>query len=606
MPPLAGPNLPTVGTFSYNEFTFPNAINTKVAVENVYNTAGAGRKYLKVTIRVEFIIVSRSYADSGSPTADDQLETIRALLSEPGQALIFTDKGLGDDIRVNTGSTSDYIDITYGPKPEVLVWEPLVEARAARVVWQCHANIVPCGLFLGSNQSRRLDHAWSISWTITDTGATQRVIKGRVEYGATIGGVIAGTSVIPSIKADADRTPFPQGFIDPLPGFRREQEYSLSEDRRYWNYTIVDTEIESDNPFQPYMVDMDGDHTASSTLVGGDSLESGAGFRKWPCEIDMRITLAPKAPRALAWVAFLTVIKDRLAKAPAATSYPQEGDNSSVHLVYVKRIITGISIRESLYSREFFFNVRYVVWCSPDQFFQSTGLFEALPGNWVEWKVSMDENVHHEYGNAKLDNDADPFTLQGDVCLGAPAESETGQTPDLQTYQLEADFSNLFSDTKPDPKDSWLDYDNQFEVLEITNSAHHYRQTGGEPSLIKDQNIAPDPQQSDGFTIHGGQQYSQDPDKEVITQVRGPSIYLIRMHGKATRQGHRIPMPTLVSFGGQPVERLPRSRWTHKQITKGSVPIYRAVWNQYYIAKNIIGGDLTTNMVTSGIPAAYR
>ena len=87
-------------------------------------------KFITIALTVDTVITPLEQPDSETyHNTDDVMDYIRNRLSQPGQPLIIRNKGLGT-IRVNTGSSSDFTDVDFGPKPQVMEFTPIAGERS--------------------------------------------------------------------------------------------------------------------------------------------------------------------------------------------------------------------------------------------------------------------------------------------------------------------------------------------------------------------------------------------------------------------------------------------------------------------------------------------
>ena len=158
-------NQQDLGKVTYNGFAFPPILNSSVTCQPVYDDSNRSIMYMAYSIRIEFII-TLDYADTlvdfsnfGSAThlddnvyptgaskgsIDDMIEFLRRRLCQPGRILRISKIGLGPDLDINENPNSGHWDVTWGPKPKMISWQPLGLNRAAKIVWECEVGLVEC------------------------------------------------------------------------------------------------------------------------------------------------------------------------------------------------------------------------------------------------------------------------------------------------------------------------------------------------------------------------------------------------------------------------------------------------------------------------------
>jgi hypothetical protein len=67
------------------------------------------------------------------------------------------------------------------------------------------------------------------------------------------------------------------------------------------------------------------------------------------------------------------------------------------------------------------------------------------------------------------------------------------------------------------------------------------------------------------------------------------------MSGYSVRQYFPTPAPSIVSFGGLPVERVGTPMYAVKQLTEGTEPLFATKWEvDYFIPREIYGSVLNS------------
>lgn len=418
-----------VGIVVYNNFVFPAITNWRVRSEPIQDSSGRTVKYIKYTFRAEFIFTPQDYptqyyADatcqvdysSAADTAlrfgslEEAMSQVRTSLLTQGKPFQFDRQGFGGlTINTNIPEVND-VEVAYGPTPKILEWESMAGNKAARIVWECEITVVDCSRFDGLRNwlmaqeefttpnpfidlptgipKFPLEYSYDTVYSVED-GATTRTVSGQIEA-YVYRNLLAdegGFPQVPTFTVDYYR----EGLVTlfpPLRGFLRKFSFNISADKRKCNFTIVDTEIQSENPLYPGMLRMDVAHTVRT------GLHQEGGFEQAYCTLSGSIQTAPGVPRILAWIAFLDILNKRLDKSRFAQvdlqnkdaenaqadqdgveyypkNLPQEGQ-------YGQKIVLGVSITEHIFSRRVQFSVDYLITTSLKNLFAATGLFTPV------------------------------------------------------------------------------------------------------------------------------------------------------------------------------------------------------------------------------------
>jgi hypothetical protein len=211
---------------SYNGYTFNEYSDIKVSMVMQDDDAGRTTNYVRHKLRVE----STVYADSPpAGMSGGHFSKLRRLLTEKGAALTIRHRGFDlNDVSVN-GSTGGQFDVTFGPHPRVIEWEPLAPENACHVIWECEFCLPICS---GARTFGLMSLNYGITYRIDNAGYTTRTINGHLEIAMTRRGR--------SIPDTADRYR-DKVIVPPLPNFHREHNWAISTDKRRADFSIVDT-----------------------------------------------------------------------------------------------------------------------------------------------------------------------------------------------------------------------------------------------------------------------------------------------------------------------------------------------------------------------------
>lgn len=339
-----------------------------------------------------------------------------------------------------------WFNLLEGPFPEVIAWEPLGLNNAIRCRWRCNFNlpvneVIQNSAWVTDNRVRGEARAKAGLQPITDlvnnymseyiyknpglddidaTGIMGNYVLSVTEEHefevseegtvvSTLSGVIEFTgSGALFLNNNGDPSAIPRliqlmtHYFEPLHpiGFTRTQKYKLRKSKRELEYVITDKELQSDNPLLPNIVKADVTHSVSSDLLGDDAL-SGSGFLTWSSMFEGTITVAPGKWKGWAWIAMMCIVQQRLLRtnpiSPAKIKDAEHASNTQAqqpdkkNFVSGNNLLTKISIKESIYTRQVSFSIGYLLVSNLYSLFANSGLFEPVHISWF--------NVG-EFGNA--------------------------------------------------------------------------------------------------------------------------------------------------------------------------------------------------------------
>ena len=574
-----GRDLTAVGSVTYNGYTFPAPLTARVTANAVYDEADRTIIQIDYTLVIEAAILpDDAPQNAAGAEIGENLDDIRSRLQKSGQGLTFTSQGFGS-FAINGSSTVK--DINFGPKPRVLVWEPIGTNRAVRIVWTCETSIPECTDSVPKYANTLSSFTYDARWSITESGLTRRSITGTLTIPAQLSGA-------DGISDTADKYRYKLRAFKPPLGFHREQDYSLSRDKRTLEFVLVDTEIPSDNPFFPGTIKADINHEINSSLSDG-------GFRIWNCTISGSVEVKPTERKSLAWQAFLHVVKDRKERATRATHGTDASTTNNG-----KTLVTYISLTDQVYGRTLSFTIRYFLYSNPGTLAVGSGIFSPVPGtSWSTWRGSISEVVDIR-GNAGMSHLAHNDVVIN-LCTGDPASASTEQgvvrdTPSQDEEILGAEC--------PPASESWLKFKNDFLIVEDTEVIQHKR-LGRAKSLSE----VKDSRYSDGSNSNPQLPYGQsyDSPNDYAYQIRGPGTYVLRMFGYAYRLGFPIGIPIITRIGDKvPVIKTKQFK-TKKLAHTSKCTLYFASWViDYYLDGPPTGTVDNMDINVFGIPREHQ
>ena len=597
------------GNLYYNGFHFPQAIEAKLSQRPVMDSADRVVKYVEYTLTVECVLYpgvdDHGQQDPLKPTQnyvpffpsdrsdidgnDDfsGMGLLRRRLGDSGQALIFTDKGIGRHFSVSGDRTDgvQHLDVAFGPRASIKAWEPIQANTAIRLVWEVKFAIAECGYPLSDrgdilNLDLISEFTYSILWGIGVSGRTNRTITGMIEVLVERN----GQKLLTNADQYRDRLQFtlPEGYQ------RESQLWDLSDDRRTLRFTITDVEHPSDNPLFPGMVRMDVRQRVSNVkrLLISSS-------QQWNVSLSGTIEVAQGVPRWWAWTAFLHIVRHRLMLGQ---------DNAKVHNGKQNRygdnkgsknsggmLITGISIEEELFGRSMSFQVSWKLFAALGSMFEATGIWQKIPNtpDWDLYRTSM----------AALDGSWSPrgssmlkHYPENDVIIGFCSRGDPTILGDEPRFESPNEKYTVFSTPCPTAERSWVHFSSSFELIEDTGRMIHYP--------IGDTDYDDVPHYTPAITGDGlGTSGNYNGKGRPIYQQRHSTKYHGVWRGHAVRIGHEIPKPHLIEYGGAKAYKHGRMKFEQKSI-KGvdDCVVYIATWEQpYYLSEKPQGRLAETN-----------
>jgi len=534
------PGLPATGELTYNGYTFDGASHIKCKVVPIYDDAGRTVKALTHTISVIAIITDDESTDS-------DIENIRTRLLEGGGKLTFINKGFGDDLKVDPNG--ELSDIRNGPSPKLLAWEPIGDVRAVEIEWQIETTL-PC-LAQGSKYRKFgiMDIMWGAEYQIDKHGNTKRTLSGYMEIVQKSG---------PQSGDSADRY---RNFFAPVPvvGFTREQDWKLTPDRTRLEFTIVDTELPSPNPYFEGMTAMSGSHRLTMT--------NNKGRRERMNTITMSITPAAKLSGAQAWLAFAKIVQDRRKYAE------RQG---------MKIMVRALEIEEGLFDRTQSFTYRYQFLNSLPNIIGQSGLWQPLGTNWDKWTTSLLTDQFNRRGHSTL------FDIpQNDVVVNLCTDAY----PIVPNFKRDA-FPKLFpkpsGPNKPEKADqpsadkSYSMFRHQVSPTATSTTVQQQvlqapREDNGFWPVQVDDNIRTAP----GTSISMGTS-SEERVPDIIQQGTDRK-FGVRYAGIAERVGYPHPRPKAETLGDQALVEV--NGYYNWEIVSnfGGVPVYMSRWVLDYV-----------------------
>lgn len=553
----------------YNGFVFPGNSSYEVLERYEYDESET-----TVTGTV-FQIKARAFlaedASSSVHTLPDfnagpVVHNARQLLSKAGATLKFEHDGFGPTpqyIEINAQSSGAIVkDINNGPKPRILQWMPVGNTACAEIVWECETTIPICD---GDSTPRFTGvkaFNYSIQYDIDASGYTTRRISGYIEIAMTRN---MSRGIPDTVDAYRDKVQFQKPN-----NFSREVSWSVSANKRRADFSIVDKEHRSANPFPPSVIDIQARHR-----VGW----SKGNRVRVPSTISASITLSPLVPRVNAWMIFRAIVAGRVAFANATGK---------------TTFLESLELEEELFANRFSFSCQYYT-LTPlgiADVLGATGLFQPLGNTWANWHNSTAilmpfQDLNSDYGLAKLEHDPSDDRII-DLCDNGGATYQG--SPGFHLYNTPTAISP-YCNPMPTASQSWLRFHAQFEYEEgsrpssaVTLGPDDLRHTFFNPSQ-PDANLLP--------------ALAEDIERWVEHYAGDITIY---WSGYAERVGFPIPRPGKMQIGDEIL--MPAGKGRFLQSFVGNYfcrPVYRAFWRIPYKCKKRVAKIDAVEAVPSDI-----
>lgn len=366
------------GTLKYNGCVFSPLFETKVSGNPVKDNAKRTVKYIEYTITVDGYVTLSDGLDDISST----MATLYRLLTAQGGSLVY--KGRGLDI-VSNGSA----DVSWGPTPELLEFQPLGAGRSAKISWKVITRLPPPvttavgGSVLGplgpaplaSLGIIQLNYETSVSYD--DAGYSTVSIKGTLEAPPMGRSPTQATRTVET-TVDRYRHYLEDRILKGIDLGRfhvTRRNFSVSRDKQTMEW---DFEAEE----KPYM-----DLPEHCTLARGSynirPLKQGMGTVQWLCTLRATYTVARSERRDWAYVAFLTLMFTRMQQTllvPNPFDSTPQARRVGGKVVSKKPWIISFTIDEGLYldSRTITFSATWQLLCSFSQLMIAGGVWRKV------------------------------------------------------------------------------------------------------------------------------------------------------------------------------------------------------------------------------------
>jgi len=590
--------------------------------------------YTENTLTLETVLYNEV-----SDVTDIEAECTRIakILKTPSLQLKIYPVGLGQIATVNVSQP----DAKGGPFPQSVVVEPIASNNAILVRWTVMFRTIECPNPLGVNL---LQYNVEQDMNVDDDG--------NMEFTTNI--TYQTVTPITDPQTHVNITNFLIRRVGKsFQGMTKKKRTSLSRDQRIMSIRIVFKEIESDNAYFPCTSNIEVTDSLESDLLG-TSILSGIGFYSWKRDLSIRIRLPARVHKLYAHIVALKILRARFKKlypfsklAAIFDIDPPTAQENPTLLTDQYYYPLRIKITNPIYSREMSMDVTYVVVSDLDNLLNASKIYSRVNTGFVgaeeeseptelsdQWEAWQNSRDHRLNGRFQYTLDGTPIVYN--QCTGTHSSQQVGanrvldleEDPDWDGYDdgdltsgvsctVDLDNNQARDIAYPELKygddldvaNSWVAYDNDFEIIEEVNnvnvsyleqpSSDYYKSNVGGGGDYSNRVWA-------GMTLHGKTANASQSFPNTVID-RGHSTFYVRMKGYAIRLGSKIPLPFVETVAGNPVKRH-TAKASHKQIATGDIPVYLAKWDIVYVVEggDIYSTDILNTIVSTGGPAHYK
>jgi hypothetical protein len=390
---------------TYNGYIFLT-YSSKVSGRPVLDTAQRGVKYVEYEIEV----VAHVAAEGGQTTTDTALEEMRTKLTQTGARLKYINKGLGTPETLDINGPGGVRDACWGPKPELLAFDPIGDSGAAMVTWRVKTWL-PCQ-HSDTKKYRDLlvEFTYNCSHQLDEHGYSTINYSGRAE--------IAMTRIAPGNTAMPDHIDKYRELFKPLVplGFRLvRQNYQVSDDKRSMDWSCSHEQIRDALP--EGVTGFPIRHTVNSDIK--------RGFVRWHSTLGGTVIVPPNYSKSWGVIQFMGLLYERVRR---------EGYLAGAANRRGYGFITDFTATNEVCGRGIDLHCKY--WFAYTGTLLSvmtvSGVLESMPsGNFVRWRQSLNGDTWHPRGPSRVEwRKTDDFIL--DLCVTTPKKTELPDDPQRQ------------------------------------------------------------------------------------------------------------------------------------------------------------------------------
>ena len=621
--------LPALGTLTYSlgagqTFTFNSSVETtNFEATPVFDESGRTVAY------TNFDCTFRCVVDGDDASINEAV----SILQKPAGTLIISDRAQGS-WPVNL---LNFRDVKWGPKPmSVRLVKDVGSNKLTYLTWRVQFALMTCDDALSTGIMER---GITLNFKEDHSGYTTRTMTGYAR--------IAQTRRTPLSRQLIDSIDNYREELTPplLVGFRRDQNWTLSQDKCRIDYTITDEQL-GPNAFPRGIVEADASHSYSTIGTPGGA--------RWMFNLEAQYELMQGFTTDNAIWAFLAMMKDRLDDArnmvqgaglagvgfPLAPGGPVLGDK-------VWPIPWAFSVSEpTIFGRtKAKFNASYMIaGCGLSEILRTGGLWNAVPNlagtadaSHADWNNQVthgyagglplmgsrgflglkfqisDENITDLCGTVPPVETITPPTTYVRTTPGPGPGTPGGTTPppgSSPTYPYppsQSPYNQQLQQAVPPPNanQSWLWFQNTPVIRPVdmgvlvgktlptsplspsqqtSQSQQSWGVMSGVNGVASGVNATPFPP-ADRVS-------SQSPGDTFVQQRTTPTV-LVTIEGGAARAGWSIPCPELVQYAGlKPIYIGGPDDYFGQSIVRNcGIPIVQAGWRLTYLLTGVGTGQ---------------
>ncbi len=309
MPTTGNALLLDTGILEYNSVLFSVLYRSEITGEIKQDQAGRTVMVCEYTLSAEGIC-----SEAAGTSLETNFVSLRKLLEQDGAQLIYTGRGFGN-LTVNpvVGGAGGFVDVpggstvrdvAWGPKPELLYFQPLGNGLSAMVKWRCKFAISE--ETKGGDGILQFSYSYGISFD--EDFYSQLSFKGVIEVPLTRTAV--GDREIPPAVADSFRRGWLSLPMD-LTQYRvKSRNFNESADRRKidWDYSFEELPPMNLPPGAPRAR---GTFDVQPMRTGSNKSIVLLGVM-WSCNLKVTYTIRADFPRRQAVWMFLLLLQFRM------------------------------------------------------------------------------------------------------------------------------------------------------------------------------------------------------------------------------------------------------------------------------------------------------
>lgn len=634
------------GTFQrimYNDWWFPPTCSIKTTFVPEYTSAGNALKYITLAVTVEAIITP---GDIGGPetilNTDYTMDILRQRLLTPRQEFHLVGNGFGNIVINDPDEPASQWDVDFGPKPQVLDWEPLAGGMACRVQWLCAARIPRCTLLyedLTEDEEDGTSHdilelEWNADWNYGEDGFLNMQISGKAQlYGTSISFADDGQDYTRNLRDSyllrLERAK--SRILDLFPqkeGFKRSVQYQLNQAANILSFTITDSEIKSPQGYPAGAIQFDIQESLSSSI--------DKGFNMWDWRLSGEIAV-PKVlyqaeadaaqnksivnNKQLCYTAFYKVLLDRLNRIKTIANQrgqeiPKDADpvvanQEPSNLLFF--IPNKISLSNEIFGNSLTIDIGYTIVCPSNLIIAASGMFDQVrvPGfTWAEW---LDWLVANKVLPDSVRDTVPERDFVVDICAGLPGTESWRYERATENGKITG--NGVPEDYAVNGDKTYLEYTNKMEV-ETYHSASFAAKLLSGTSPVGETASAVNNRKNE-FTALGDYDAPESladwsvntpKDNPLILSSSGNPVTIVRMIGRATRIGSPANPPKLLEMDGMAAVRFGKDKIVTESKTMGGMlvdleypeqlaynpetnpkikSLYRTTWEKTYLINGV-------------------